>query len=211
MTVAARLAIVVRPRTRFGIVTAGAQAVVGSGGRAARSAPPVLLIFKFGRLNIVDSDRRNVFANQFDNRCDCVAVFGGSEHERPPFTPGPTGSADAVDIVFGVHRNIETKNVAQALNVQTTCGDIAGNEEPDVAIPEAVEGFSPFGLRHVTMQRRSIKPVTAQRAEEDVDVALAIAEDQRVFDVLGADQAAQRLTLVMRIDDSERLDDGRSR
>ena len=44
-----------------------------------------------------------------------------------------------------------------------------------------------------------------QRAVEDIDVALAVAEDQRVLDVLAGDQPAQRFALVARLDDDERL------
>ena len=61
------------------------------------------------------------------------------------------------------------------------------------------------------MQRRGVEPVPGQRTEQNVDIALAVAEDQRVLDVFGADQAAQRLTLVLRTDNGERLDDERGR
>ena len=87
-------------------------------------------------------------------------------------------------------------------------GDVAGDEQPDLALPEAVQGLGPFRLRHVAMQRRSIEAVPDQRFEQDVDIALAVAEDQRVLDVFGSDQPAQRLALVARVEHGERLDDG---
>src|SRR5205807_1018015 len=46
---------------------------------------------------------------------------------------------------------------------------------------------------------------TASFALQDVDIALPVAEDQRVLDVLAADQRAQCLALLLRRDDDERL------
>ena len=114
-------------------------------------------------------------------------------------------------IVFGVVRHIEAEDVRQALNIQPARRDIAGNQQPDFAVLEALQRFGALRLRHVAMQRRRIETVAGQRALQDIDIALAIAEDQRVFDVLAADQAAQRLALIFRGDDHQRLLDQRGR
>jgi len=53
------------------------------------------------------------------------------------------------------------------------------------------------------VQCGGIETVPGERAEQDIDIAFAVAEDQRVLDVFGADQATQRFTLVFRLDDGE--------
>ena len=59
------------------------------------------------------------------------------------------------------------------------------------------------------MQRADREAVPAQRLVQDVHVALAVAEDQRVLHVLRADQPAQRLALVGLGHQGMRLGDGR--
>ena len=63
-----------------------------------------------------------------------------------------------------------------------------------------------FGCGMSPCSAAASKPCALQRAVQDVDVALAVAEDERVLDVLGADQAAQRLALVLALGhDRQRL------
>src|SRR5215469_15900413 len=53
--------------------------------------------------------------------------------------------------------------------------------------------------------------MSAQRSAQRVDIALAIAEYQRVLDILGANQPPQRFALFGDRYDDERLDHGRRR
>ena len=168
----------------------------------------MLAIFERGCLDPFDRDRRNFPADQFRDRGDGVAVFRRGEHERPALTAGAAGSTDAMDIVFGVDRHVETEDVAHALDIQAARGDIAGHQKPDLAVPKAVEGLRAFRLRHVAVQCRGVEAVPGQRTEQNVDIAFAVAEDQRILDVFSANQTTQRVTLVFRLDDGQRLHDG---
>src|SRR5437660_4372247 len=101
--------------------------------------------------------------------------------------------------------HIEAEDMRQALNVEPARRDVAGDEEADLARLEALERLGALRLRHIAVQGRGVEAVTAEGALQDVDIALPVAEDQRVLDVLAADQRAQCLALLLRRDDDERL------
>src|SRR5205085_1083473 len=83
--------------------------------------------------------------------------------------------------------------------------DVAGDEQPDLAVLEALQGLGALWLRHVAMQRGGVEAMPRQRTLQDVDVALAVAKYEGVLDVLAGDQPAQRIALVFRRHDDERL------
>src|SRR5215469_4173714 len=167
-----------------------------TGSRLARTSPSTLPVMELRGLDAVDYNRWNFFADQLHDRSDGIAVLGCRQHKRPAFETSAPCSTDAVDVVFGMGRHIETKNVAHTLDVETAGGNVARDEQPNFTAPEAVQGLRPFRLRHIAVQCTGIEAMSAQRAEQDVNIALTVAEDQRVFDVLAANKPAQRFTLV---------------
>ena len=70
----------------------------------------------------------------------------------------------------------------------------------DLAAAERIQRCGARRLIQVAVQRRGVEAVTNQRAVQLRDLALAIAEDDGVLEVVGgADGAAQRVALVMRL------------
>ena len=109
---------------------------------------------------------------------------------------GPAGAADAMDVILGMDRHVEIEDVGQALDVEPARRDVARHQELDLAGLELLQRLGAVGLRHVAVQRRGVEAVLDQRAIEDVDVALAVAEDERVLYVLAriSRRSASRLS-----------------
>src|SRR6185437_6638144 len=163
----------------------------------AAVASPRLLVGKRRAVDAVDGTERDVLADELGDRRDEAAVFGSGQREGAPLTARPPGTPDAVDIVLGMNGHVEIEDVRQALDVETAGRDVARHEQANLALLEALQRLGALGLRHVAMKRRGVEPVLRQRAIERVDVALAIAEDEGVLDVLAADEAAERVALAL--------------
>src|SRR5205814_4245669 len=161
-----------------GIAPGTAMMMTVRRGTASAAAAVAALEIELGRAEIADAGGRDLLADQPLDRGDGLAVFRRRQHEGAALPPGPAGPADAMHIVFGVVRHIEAEDVRQALNIQPARRDVAGNQQPDFAVLEALQRFGALRLRHVAMQRRRIETVAGQRALQDIDIALAIAEDQ---------------------------------
>ena len=59
--------------------------------------------------------------------------------ERPPFVAGPSGSADAVDIVFGDMGQLVVDDVGQLIDIEAAGRDIGGHQDADRAGLEAIQ------------------------------------------------------------------------
>ena len=175
---------------------------------AAAAAAAAAFKIEFGRCHIGHRGHRDGRADQLFDRGDALAILGRGQSEGAALSAGAAGAADAVHVILGMVRHVEAEDVRHALDIEPARGDVAAHEQADLAVLEALQRLGPLRLRHVAVQSGGIEAMAGQRALQDVDIALAVAEDQRVLDVLAADQPAQRLALVFRRDDDERLLDG---
>src|SRR5436305_5560235 len=101
-------------------------------------------------------------------------------------------------VVVRMMRHVEVEDVANSRYVEPAGRNVGGNQKLHFAAAELLERRGSGGLVHVAVERDRRKPMADQRAVQGRDLALAIAEDDRVSQPLrGADQAAQRVALVM--------------
>ena len=105
-------------------------------------------------------------------------------------------------------RHVEIEDMAEPADVEAARRDVAAHQQPELARLELLERGETLRLGHVAMQRAGVEIVAGERLVEDIHVALAVAEDERVLHFLGPDQPAQRLALVVLGDQRERLGDG---
>ena len=85
-------------------------------------------------------------------------------------------------------------------NVEAARGDIGGDQQRHLALAELLERRRARRLVHVAVQRADAEAMLLQRFVQRRDLALAIAEDDRVLQILGvAHQPAQRFALLMRL------------
>src|SRR5689334_20428972 len=95
-------------------------------------------------------------------------------------TAGAPSASDAMHVILGVHRHVEIEDVAEALDVEAARGNIAAHRQAGLALLELVERLGARRLRHVAMQAYRFEAVLAERLVEDLHIALAVAEDERV-------------------------------
>ena len=148
-------------------------------------------------------------AGQLLDRRHREPVLRHGDGEGMSLQPGAAGAANAVDVILGVVRHVEIEHMRQPADVQTARRDIAAHQQPQLARLEFLQRGETDRLRHVAMQRARVELMPHQRFMQNVHIAFAVAENQRVLHVLGADQTAQRLALVVLGDQGQPLGDAR--
>src|SRR6185503_3171016 len=112
-----------------------ATAAIVPAGTSATILGAALLAFAERRaVQAFDLDTRNGTAEQLLNRGHILAVDRGGEREGMAFAACAAGAADAVHVVFGMHRHVEIEHVAEALDVQAARGDVAAHHQADFAL-----------------------------------------------------------------------------
>ncbi len=86
--------------------------------------------------------------------------------------------------------------MADALDVQPARRDVGGDEDVDLPGLEPVKLAQPFGLFHVAMDLADGKAIALQAGRQFAHRRLAVGKDDRGVEIVGAQQAAQRLALV---------------
>ena len=92
---------------------------------------------------------------------------GIAERERSSGSASSCGSADAMNISFGVIGKLIIDHMRDVCNVDTTCGDVCSNEDPDPSSVEIRQApFSPFlsSVRVDCIRRNSFQGKMAHQA-----------------------------------------------
>ena len=138
-------------------------------------------------------DAGNGLSDQLFDRDDRFLIERGDDGDRGAGAPGAAGAADAMDVVVGMMRDVEIEDVADRGNVETAGGDVGCDQQRNFALAELIERRGARRLIHVAVQGADAEAVLLQRLVQQRDFALAVAEDDRVLEILGvAQQAAQQ-------------------
>src|SRR5690606_31263136 len=86
-----------------------------------------------------------------DRRQRGGVVLAG-EADRGALGAGAAGPADTVHVILRIIRQGVVDHMADAVDVNTTAGDIGGNQYPQLAFAEVLQGAYPLVLRHVAGQ-----------------------------------------------------------
>src|SRR5215831_16171883 len=114
-------------------------------------------------------------------------LLDGLDLERPCLVGQADGLAggararrasDAVHVVLGVLRHVPVDHVGHALDMQTTRGDIGGDEDGQLAVLEVVEDLEPLFLLHVAGEGARRPAVAAQPVLEAAGLFAGIGEDE---------------------------------
>ena len=70
--------------------------------------------------------------------------------------------------------------MADIRNVEAACCNVRGNKKADRAIAEAIERAHPVRLVEIPVDRFGVELVLLQGLGNDIDINLAVAEDDRV-------------------------------
>src|SRR3954471_13265691 len=147
----------------------------------------------------VDIHPRNSLADQLFDRGDRFVIERADDGDRGAGASGAAGTANAVDVVVGVVRHVEIEDVTDRGNIESAGRDIGGHQQRDFTPAELIERRGARRLIHVAVKRADAEAMLEQRLVQQRHFPFAVAEDDRVVEVLGlAEQAAQRLALLVR-------------
>ena len=108
---------------------------------------------------------------------------------------GTSRPADAVDVVLRVPRQLEVDDGRQVLDVEPARRDVRGDEHPDVAVLESLEGLRPLGLRAVRVDRDGIEALAVEPVREPRRGELRAREDEHLAHVVGRIRWARSASL----------------
>ena len=131
----------------------------------------------FAHLDVFHDLARDGYLGQAFDGIDLLVVARRRQHVGVAGASGAARAADAVDVVVGVERHVEIEHVAHGGNVEAARRHVAGDENLQFAGSEAVERLGAQRLIEIAVQRRGIEAVLGERFRHDIDVALAVAED----------------------------------
>ena len=179
------------------------------------------LLRTFGQLEIF----RRFGARDFllDEAFDLTEEFlvrRDRDRDRRALAARATRAADPVDVVLGMHRQVVVEDVAHRRHVEAARGHVGGDQQLELAIAEILERARALALVEIAMDRGGVEAVFLQALGDDIDIDLAVTEDDRVGAglALGRDHRAQqfalglgRLVAARRFDLDQLLGDVRTR
>ena len=120
----------------------------------------------------------------------------GDKCERKPGFAGASCSAYAVDIVFHILRNVVIENRADSADVDSSGGDVSGNQYIDLSAAKGAHNMVAGLLLHVAVE--SFRDISAllHGADKLVHLFFCVAEDHSGFGLIYVHQPAESLELM---------------
>ena len=97
---------------------------------------------------------------QFLDRRNRLAVLRRHNADGSAGASGTCRTADTVHVVIGMVRHVKIEHMADVWNVETTRGNVGGNEQRTVTAAELLERCRAGRLIHVAMERNGDEAVT---------------------------------------------------
>jgi hypothetical protein len=146
----------------------------------------------------IDLELGDLAAGQLLDIGDGLGVLIRPDREGAARCPATPGAPDAVDIIVGMPRRVEVEDVGHALHVDPARGHVTGHENVDDAVLEAVQLGNAARLIHVAMDFTRRETVTLQALGQFAHGGLAVGENDRGADIVGAQDVAQHFALLAR-------------
>src|SRR5690554_2685093 len=144
---------------------------------------------------------------QLLDRRQLEGVVLAGEADRGALGAGAAGPADTVHVVLRIIRQGVVDHVADAVDVNTTAGDIGGDQYPQLAFAEVLQGAYPLVLRHVAGQLGGVDAIAHQALLDAAHLVLAVGEHHDPVQLQLGDQVVQQLVLVIAADRVDLLGD----
>src|SRR5690606_21035918 len=127
---------------------------------------------RFLGLQAFDDFGRYGLADEVFNAAHFVAFGMRGQGVGQSAASGAAGTANTVDVVFGLHGQVVIDGVADALHVDTAGGHIGGNQNAQLAFLQHAQGTGALTLVHVTMQGSGGKALVSQAVGQIVGATL---------------------------------------
>ena len=126
-----------------------------------------------------------------------LALFLVTEGDRDAVASGTRSAADAVDVAFGLIREVEVHDVGDLVDVDTASGDVGRNQDGDAAGAEALEGRRAGALRLVAVDGSRGESVVLQILDHLVRAMLGAGEDEGALHIGHAEDVLEELALLV--------------
>src|SRR3569832_907499 len=166
-----------RARTR-------AVAAVTLGLEAAGTALPAGTRLGRARLETGDDLTIEFVAGQAFDTGELAPIVRSDQRYRRAGGAAATGAADAVNVIFRHHRQIEVDDVTDALDVETARSDVSRHQQAELAAAHLLHRATAGMLAHVTVQRGTGVALLGQHLRQPVGTALGRGEDHRLGEVI---------------------------
>lgn len=93
------------------------------------------------------------------------------------FVASAAGSADAVDVHFGIAGDVVVDNQIERVDVESAGGDVGGDHDGYAVVGKADQGLVTFFLFEIAMQRQYAEAVIFQLLGQFFNVAFGVAEN----------------------------------
>jgi hypothetical protein len=127
------------------------------------------------------------------------------EGDRLADITGPTGAANAVDVVFGDIRQLIVDHMGELINIEAACSDIGGDENAYLATLEVSEGARACPLALVAVDRRGANAILLQLFGEAVGAMFGACKYQHLAPVVAANEPGEQLAFAVTIHGVDRL------
>lgn len=150
---------------------------------------------------------RDIGAYQLFDVAQVGAFFGFAEGDGFAVGAGPRGSADPVDVGLGFVRDIVIDDERDSFDVDAACGDVGGDQDPDVAGAELFEGAFAGGLGFVAVDGGGADAVHVEVFDQFVGAVFGAGEDKDETFAVAADCVNEQFVFVSFIDVADVLVD----
>jgi nicotinate-nucleotide adenylyltransferase len=122
------------------------------------------------------------------------------EQDRLAAAAGAAGAADAVDVGFGVGRDVVIQHVADAFDVEAARGDVGGDEDVELAVLELLDEPLALRLRDVAVDRGGAETARLQLLREFLGGRFGAREDDHRLERFGFEDARERVEFLQAAD-----------
>ena len=190
-----------------GFATAAAAEIgaeVGLGGRAVVEERGVEVV------EVFETTAGDLLIDEAFDGFGVDEFVGAEDGEGIAFAFGAAGTADAVDVVFGVFGDRVIDDVADAGDVEAAGGEVGGDDDVELAVPEACEGEAAVFLGDVAVHDGDfvVFGFTLDAGGEFIGVGLGSGEDHDAFEFGFFEEGEEEVLALETIDRVEVVADG---
>ncbi len=124
----------------------------------------------------------------------------GDQQQRTTFTTGTAGTADAMYVGLRIVGHVHVEYVGDARHVETTGGDVGGDDDVQAAILERFDNALTLVLGDIAVQRSGLVALGFQRGGQIQRGLLGAHEGNQGVEILDFQQAQHSLDLLIGMD-----------
>jgi hypothetical protein len=122
-----------------------------------------------------------VLADNAFEAAEFAEVFARDEGDGGTSRQRTAGTADAVDVVFELVREVEIEDVGDAVDVDTARGDIGRDEHANLTILEGLQGALTLALRTVGVDGGTADVFTLELAADAIGTMFGPRKDEHAL------------------------------